>query len=350
MRTLLLFTAAASVIAIGRPQDPPKQPRPKNSLLAKVFDKGPSLTYQGERVVTIKRRSGEQSYRELILKSGPNIKVKFFGATEVNGQIIVENSQTRWHYIPGRNEIRESPARREESLMFLIGPMMMGGGGIQGGQNSGRNGGGRREGGGQGGDRPGQRFEPSYKETDGDYIAGQRTRLLTLSDSASKKQLIKLWIEPLHGVILKRQAFGPRGEELGGFEFKTINFQPQFPASTFKPLSIAGAKKVTVEDLLKDEAKKLGVKPYRLQGQKEYRLLSARGFSQDKSKVLMMVYTNGQTRVTLFQVKGSFDPKRFKSEADRFASWTWSLDGVNFAIVGSLEQSKLQNLAKLVKA
>jgi outer membrane lipoprotein-sorting protein len=359
MRRLLLLTVAFFGAGLGVAQE--QAPRPTHPLLEKVFSKGASLTYQGERIVTIRRRDNKETlYREVIAKKGANIKIKFFGATDINGQIIVENGVKRWHYIPERKEIRESPARQEESLMFLIGPMMMGGSGRPPSGQSGPRGGEpekRREQGGQRGNGGGgqprfeQRLAPVFKESDGGFVAGQRTRLLVISDSRSKQALMKLWIEPTHAVILKRLAFDPKGQLIGSFEFQTINFQPTFTATTFNPLSVPGAKIITVEDILRAEAKKLSLKPYRLVGDKEYLLLSARGFEQDHSKIMVMVYSNGRNRLTLFQVKGGFDPDKFKNEAgSRFITHTWAADGVNFAIVGNLELSKLKALAKKVKA
>lgn len=333
MHRLALSGFLIAVVTASTWAQPGPPHKEQHALLKKVAAAQSTYKFSGERLVVMPRRDGSVRFTEKIWRNGSQLRSEFLGDEKFKGQIIVENKDRRLHLIPSLKIVRESAPRQDEALNFILG---------MGGQP--RNGSRRSD------ERDKPKFEIKFSESDGGKIAGYNTRLLQMSGS-NGRVLQKFWIETNRSFILKHSAFDGNGREWGGFEYRKIQFNPSLSSSLFTLKMPQGYRLITLLDDLKEQAGKLGLKAYRLQSAQGYRLIGVRGIADPKTKVLTQTYTNGKTRLTLYQVKGEFDTDRFKSAAGgRFNVHVWSADGVRFLIMGELSESELKSLAGKVKA
>lgn len=326
---LLLVLCLAATVPAGAQRKPGQGEGPPQ-IMRRVFEMRSKVKFVGVRFVQHVDRGAQRVVKEKLSRDGVRIRIETIDGP-LAGQIAVEDNETRRVWSPRENTIREMPARESEFFMRL---------GKMGGHST--EGRGRPE----GNNRPPQE-RPKPSESDGGLVAGVPTRLLELKTSEGKV-INQTWIDPVHGVILKFQNFDRSGKRNGYLEFKSIKFDTPIAASQFT-ISKPGARIVTPADELKQFAHELGFKPYRLPQSSGWRLVSVRKMEPKGTKVLMEVYRNQRSQVSLFVLQGNLDAERLKSlQGGRTNTHVWDRDGVRMALIGNLNLEGLRRLAQAV--
>lgn len=233
-------------------------------------------------------------------------------------------------------------------MMFLRGGARRGGDrrpeGAPGGAGSGnRPPGESRRGGGRGG--PWQ--PPKVEREAGQRVAGLDATVLAFK-GAQDKVYARMWIEPNRKMVLKSQAYGPDGKVFGGFEFVAIKFDPKIPPQAFT-LNIPGAKRVTSQDEAELAFKSLKMPVMGLEPESGWSLTNVRKMDTENVKFVSLSYSSKDSRVTLFVMSGRPDGERLKHMAGGRANiYTWKKSGLNFVLMGRMEDSALKALSQKV--
>lgn len=296
----------------GLPKDLPP-------VLRKAFASAFKLRYSAERVVSFRRGPDRRQHVEYVIKDGPRIRIWFPSDSAMAGQVIVENGTDRQHYLPSSNEIHVGPAMHDDAFdklrYFLrdVGPNRL-----------------------------------RVLTGNGEDVAGLKTSVVSFM--TSKGNIVqKLWIDERSGLIAKREMYDPAGGLVGSFEFKKINFSPSIRPDDFSIK--ARATIVTQEDLAKRSMAKAGLLPAFLPEEGGRRLIGSRLMDRNPASiVLILTYDLGRSTVSLFQVKGQFEPDRLNRMArGEFKTYSWQLQGRTFALIGEVDLDTLKRLADKVQ-
>jgi len=289
------------------------------ALMRKVFAMRDKVKFTGVRIVQHLEKGERQFVKERIFRDGVRVRIETMDGPK-SGQIAVENNETRRVWSSSDNTIREMPARESEFFMRL-------------GKMGGRPSEGRK-----------LRERPILQESDGGIVAGVSTRLLEFK-TPDGKVMSQTWIDPVHGVILKFQNLDQKGIRNGFLEFKSIKFDTQIAANNFV-IDKPDARLITPGDELKQFARDLGFKPYRLPQSSSWRLVSVRKMEPKGTKVLMQIYKNQRNQVSLFVIHGNLNEERLKHlQGGRTNTHVWDRDGVRMVLIGNLEPEGLLRLA-----
>jgi outer membrane lipoprotein-sorting protein len=276
-----------------------------------------TLRYSGRRTVEFLSGADRKVHVEFVLKDGPRSRVWFPSDSPFAGQVIVEKGGKRTHYFPGRDAVETSTARGEEALARFVEMI-----------------------------KNARRMRITVRP--GGQVAGVKTQEAAVQDP-SGNVVQRLWIDPDTGMILKRELYDRVGSKVGSFEFQTINYRPVIQPGDFE-IARAGARRLKMRDRLLELSKDSGMVPYALEPAGGYNLIAARVLGKNRNAAtLVQTYRGPKGALTLFQTKAPIDAQRLKRlGADRYQSYTWKLDGVNFALVGDLSVAELRRVAGLV--
>lgn len=315
----LLWTAllAACLLAIAAPQNQRRSGTTSvHPLLAKAFRAQRTLKFAGIRSVEVSRSGRKIKFQQRIVRNGRKVRVEFVDGPFAN-QILVEDGETRLHYIPARKIIKEGRADRDELMFGLLGMSRY----------------------------RGRDLKVSVK--DGGSIAGVKAKLATLAASGRTRE--HLWIDEDKGLVLKKKVYSEKGEVTGSYAYTRLTYSPRLTDATFQ-LNISGAKRVTLDEQLISHAKSVGISPYRLKTSTGYKLISVMPIDSERAKGLIQSYTSGRNRVTLFVMKGAFDEAQLRKRAgDRTRVVTWARSGLNFALIGEVSSEELTRLSRSLK-
>lgn len=317
---VLLALAAPALAQRGHGQRqgrPPMGPPNIHPLLRKVFDMRNKVKMTGVRELSHLEQGQRKLTTERIYRDGARIKTIVLDKGSGKGMEAVEDSRRRLVWNPELNEIRES-APREAEFFLRFGRM-------------------------------GGKFKPDegVEESDGGNVAGVPTRQLQFG-APGQKPFSRVWIDAAHGVILKFQTFDKTGNVSGSMEFTSVEFSPTFPPGTFE-LKKPGARFVSTSDDLAKFARELGMKPYRLPVDDQWKLVGVRKLTPKGVKVLMQTYFGPESRVSLFQIQGSVDAERLrKMEGATTKSYVWTKDGAKLVLIGNRSEEDLRRLSTRV--
>ncbi len=206
MNARLVLAASCFVLALETPAQPARAriDRLKSDvpvLLIRAIRAQPSLRYTGEYTVEFKQAGSPLRHVEDITRDGYRYRIDFPAGSQFAGQVIVEDQKVRLHYRPIPNEIIQQPPRHGEAWEKIANLATD------------------------------KHF--SLSVVPGDIIAGLRTDQLVVADK-SGNVLQRLYIEPISGVIMKRQIFDLVGTQQGFFEFTQINLSPRINPDDFR--------------------------------------------------------------------------------------------------------------------
>lgn len=281
-------------------------------VLRKALFGGHRLHYIGTRIVDFRRNGVTTHHAETITRAGNFVRIDFPEGSPQSGQVIVENSRERRHYFPDKNEIHILPPRHDEAFERLKRLVSKG----------------------------------TLSTMAGQPVAGLHTEQVVVSDKDGNV-VERLFIHPESGMILKRQLFDAVGTPVGGFEFISIEMDPQIDPAVFK-LRRNGATILTPVDLLERTARKSGFSAAALPPSTGFRLEGSVVRKLHGTDVLQENYGGPfGARLTLFQLKTSISPDRLRQYADRqdYQFVYWHADGNTFVLVGSVDTPTLLQVA-----
>lgn len=347
---LAIAGTAAAGLALGQGGPPPGRPPGMHPLIEAAVKASSSLRFAGVREVTFPQQGGGVSrFREKVLQDGRRRRIEYAAGGPFGGHISVDDGQIWLQYNPEKNEIRERPTMGGDPwMMFLRGGPRRGGerrpeGGPRGEGVGSRPPGEPRRGGTRGGPWQPPRVEREASQK----VAGLDSTVLAFK-GAQDKVYARLWIEPNRKMVLKSQAYGPDGKVFGGFEFVAIKFDPKIPAQAFT-LNITGAKRVTSQDEAASAFKSLKMPVMGLAPDTGWRLTNVRKMDTENVKFVSLSYSSSENRVTLFVMSGKPDGEKLKQMAGGRANiFTWKKSGLNFVLMGRMEDSALKELSQKV--
>lgn len=318
--TVVFLALATLAMAQRRPGDrhgPPPNAQNLHPLLRKVMEMRDKVKLAGVREIAHLEQGERKLTTERVFRDGSRIKTIVTDGGPGKGMEAVEDSRRRMVWNPRLNEIRES-APREAEFFLRFGRM-------------------------------GGKFRPkeSIVESDGGTVAGVSTRQLEFA-APGQRPVSRVWIDAVHGVVLKFQTFDKNGNLGGSMEYTWVQFSPTFPAGTFD-LNKPGARFVSTEDDLVRAARELGMRPYRLPTGAGWKLVGVRKMTPKGVKVLMQTYFGPEARVSLFQIQGDVNAERLrKMEGSTTKSYVWTKDGAKLVLIGNRPEEDLRRLAARV--
>jgi outer membrane lipoprotein-sorting protein len=284
-------------------------------LIKKVVDASGRLRYSGTRVVLLKFGPDQQRHVEIVKKAGPKTRIEFPEEGSFRGQIIVETENERRHYFPEKNQIEVLPPRRDE----LNGRWL----------KMGRRGG----------------PKPTFKIANGSVILGVPTKQVEVG-AENGFVFQRMWVDPRTGLVLKREMYGRDGTIQASSEFTKLDYSPDFSRSDFV-LNVSGAKIVTPRDRLGELLQKEGYLNVSLSPKDPFKLESCRIQRIGNVPALVQDYVNKDGRVTLFQFRADVDQNRLrKFGRGEVRTISWQRNGSTFVLLGTPNESKLQEIAQ----
>lgn len=318
----LCVAIAGCVVAQRRPGPPPPPPGPgmRPDLLRKLIESQARLRYAGTRVVELGAGPMRRAHREIVLRAGPLMRTEFPPGSEAAGQIIVENGQVRRHFFPDLDEIRIMPARREEALERLNGLF-----------------------------RQVQERRAQLRTRPGGQVAGYRTLLLEFLDPR-ENPIQRLWIEPEHGMVLKRELFDPAGGRIGYFEFTEVNFNPLIREGDFE-INRRGAKIVTLDQYLERLARRLSLRPIRVPPNSGFQLFQVRSLKLAGVDAIEMSFEGPAASFSVFLVRGEVDAARLQNALDPSMSCrVWRDGDQTVALIGHAPREAWERIARMIQS
>jgi outer membrane lipoprotein-sorting protein len=274
------------------------------------------LRFSGERTLEFAGKNLRRSHVEIVVHDGDRTRVEFPAGTPLAGQIIVEDAAQRQQYLPRRNEIEVLPPRNDVTMVRL-----------------------------------GNLFKRAVNQGwtigtgTGILVAGIQTDETFLRDPKGVTRQ-RMWIDPETGMILKRIVYTPNGDFQAGFEYTKIEFNPRLWAGVFA-INHPGARLVTPDMRAKALAAKNGFTRVAPPSGSEYKLENSRMVNLPSQQALLEVYSGPSGRLSLFHLRSMIDPLKLQQFSQgRFHVYTWQRNGETLALVGDIDERRLEEVAK----
>ncbi|MDX2065713.1 MAG: hypothetical protein SFX74_08240 [Fimbriimonadaceae bacterium] len=286
-------------------------------LFELAVQRATTLRYVGKRMVTLLEGGDGTPTLEYVTRDGLRLRIDYPNDSPFAGHVILETLKERRHFIPNENIVRQLPPRRAEALNRLA--MMI--------------------------RRPGSRFRQLVEN--GPTIAGRATRELSIADGRGRT-LQRLAIDPTTGAVLRSEVYNPRGDLLGRFEFREIEFRDRIDPSLFR-LNVKGARTVNPRDEAVRLARQYKFVPVFIPAETGYRLESSRIVRPMGRVTLVQSYVGGAGRLTFFQTNETIDPERLgRLGREDLKLETWRLGKRSFALIGG-KADDVVRIAALMK-
>lgn len=302
----------------------PVRPRPRPVVVTPAFlppavEKALAssrLPYSGVRTLEFVGKKGRQTHVEFVIHDGDRTRIEFPQGTPFAGQVVVEDAKQRQQYFPKRNEIEILPPRNDVTMVRLENAF-----------------------------RKAARSGWVIGTLPGEDIAGYATVQAYVNDPRGNVRQ-RLWIDPNTGMILRRVIFAPGGALQAGFEFTQLRYNPSIPGGTFV-LNKPGARIVTPQMKAQALAAKNGFKPLQAPQSGGFRLESARIATIGGETALVEVYAGPAGRISVFHLRSQLDPSRLQEVAQgRYRVYTWQRNGETLALVGDIDDRRLQEVVR----
>ncbi len=284
------------------------------SHIRRILDASKTTSFAGIRRVTVKGRDDRPTtFSERVLKSGDKWQISYPDDSPFAGQRVYEVGSERFTYNGATNEVRVSPSRIQQELDGLRYWL-----------------------------EPGSSDRTVSRFTSPD-IAGRTVVGLRLT--SGRGPTMEVCFDRAKGSILKWTTLDSKGRVIAGFEYDSITFDVKISPREFVPPR--GAKIVRLTDELRTVCQGLGMRPYTIPESTGYRLLSVSKFQHDDNVGYRQFFSKGESRVSLFVLKGSAE---FGRQSGRMQVYKWQKDGNTFVLVGSHSADELRRLAQAVRS
>lgn len=299
--------AARRVVRAGNPQNSNIPEIVKKALKAQRY-----LRFQGRRVVTIRREGVNSSFEDLVWQDGKSTRVEYPPGSTRAGQIIVDANGERRHYFPSEGEIEIARSKGSGLPSGNVGALSR---------------------------RAGARFVIGGTE----MIAGVGCQVVEAEGPNGAG--LRLWIDPVSGMVLRRETYDLSGNLVAGFEFTQIEIGASMSPATFT-LDVPNARIVTSNERIERIGRKHGFEPLRLPESSPFNLDGGRVMKTAGREAFVQMYSGPGGRFSLFRVRGEVDPQELQRKAKGFRSLTWTRNGETLALVGDVDESTLRTVAE----
>lgn len=305
--------------SLAFPQAPNRKIIPPKADLPPIITKalGSSrLRFSGERTLQFAARALRRSHTEIVIHDGDRTRVEFPAGSPLAGQVIVEDGNQRQQYLPRGNEIEILPPRNDVTMLRL-----------------------------------GNVFKHALNQGwtigtgTGVLLAGVQTQEAFIKDPKGVTRQ-RLWIDPATGMILKRIVYTPGGDFQAGFEYTSIDYSTRLWPGVFA-INKPGARIITPDMRAKALAAKGGFTRVAPPAGSPFKLENSRMVNLPNQQALLEVYSGPSGRVSLFHLRSMIDPQKLQQFAQgRYHVYTWQRNGETLALVGDIDERRLEELAK----
>jgi len=288
--------------------------QPLPPILQKVVQQSSYLRFQATRTVEVRIKDHYVTHVEYVLRNGRQERIEFPADSAFKNQVIVDNGTERKRYLPRKNQVTVQPSFQDEALNGLV-------------------------------DRNGRMRKRRVELANGGAIVGINTIRADI-ETAKGQVRQQLWIDPSSGAVLKRVGYDAQGQEVAGFQYTAINYNPRLNSQQFE-LNPKGAIIITPMDDLVRIAHRLGLPDYALDGNSRFKLISARRIDKGNIPILSTLYQGPHgERVSVFELIQSVDENKLRATAGKGSNVKVIQIGVvNLAIIGPMTASGLNQLA-----
>lgn len=286
-------------------------------LLLRAIRAQPSLRYKGAYTTEFRQGPASIRHQEYITREGDRYRIDFPNDSQFAGQVIIENSRERLHYHPITNEIVQQPPRHGEVWERIA--------------NLANN----------------RKFV--LTTVPGELIAGMRTEELVVSDRAGNL-VQRLYIEPISGLIMKRQLFDFVGTQIGYFEFTEVALNPKIEPDTFV-IKRRDARVITPRIQLERLCRRRGFHVVFLPPSSGYKLEGASPRNFAGTDGLVQSYLNGNERLWVYDLKGPINANRLRQNAGRdLHVHSFELNGETIVLMAKIDEQTLARFATLMES
>jgi outer membrane lipoprotein-sorting protein len=266
-----------------------------------------SIRLQGTRMVEVQTGGNTRRYYELVLRDGPRMRIEFPKGSPFEGQIVVDDGVKRLTYNPKTRATHESPAKPEDGIIKRLA-----GKGL------------------------------SVKIEPGGRIAGYQTQQIE-ARSPQGALLLRAWVDPTRGAILKRELYDAQGRRIALSEFTEVRFGVPIPPGSFT----IDPRDPLVDDLQR-ACRTAGFEPVRLPENTGYRLKKVQGRTNGRIPMVTQTYAGNGTRLSLILVGGTVDPNRLKKFSNnKLNSITWRTGMTTAVLIGEVSDTELGRLSRM---
>lgn len=335
VRTWLALAAVALALASwaqgprppgpAGPRGPGPGPGPQRPIDPKV-DELTNLIWRqrdrvrldGRREVFLRTPQGIHRVQERVIRRGQDVRTEFLTGP-LAGQIAIDNGRFRVLFRPGSRQVRMSPSMAEDHVERTMRMMRV----------------------------PG-RFR--VEVSPGGTVAGQRTVVLEMFARHAQTPSVKSWVEPTHGVVLKREMYDPAGVVWSSFEFTQVNLRPTIADRAFET-GIADPEYITPVEDLRRLARSLELPAAHLPPESGFVLnhVGPMRSGPGQGAIIRQTYLGERGLLSLFIVDGTVNPDRLRRLAGgRAKHHVWAWKGVTLVLMGDLSPDELRRLARQV--
>jgi hypothetical protein len=284
-------------------------------LLRRSIESADRQRFSGLRRVEFRREGKTLAYDEVVVRDGVRMRIEFPEGSRLAGQIIVDDGQTRLHFFPDKNEIRQLPSRIDPATRRLRRLLERGDSRLR------------------------------FRREGAVRIAGLRAESIAIEDSGGNV-VQRMRIEPRTAVVLSRTLYDPVGTALGGFEFTRIDLRPRIRPDVFRIVR-RGATLRTPLSTLAEAVQSGEFLPVRLGPESGYRLEYVRKIDAEGREALVQGYRKDAERITLVQSRRPIQEAQLKRlSSGRVQVHRWTESGRTFLLMGSVSQDALRLLVR----
>lgn len=317
---LALLSACWLVAGIGFATAQAQEVGEAERLIRHAMTTQSQVRFAGTRVVEVRIAGERRRHVEHVLRDGPRQRIEFEASSPMSGQIVVEDGERRMHFLPGRNEIRVSPPRRDAAMARLRQLLVA--------ARSGR---------------------VRVDVTDGPVTAGLATKRITFSDPQGNP-LTLLDLNPRSGIVVRREVRDATGARVGFYEFTSLRLQPNAGPEDFRIVR-RGAKLVYPQQELQRASRQLGVPALVLPDTEQFALEAIRVVEIGDTSVIEATYTGELGRLSMYIFKGSIDYTRLRRLAAESMSLARGARGeATFVLMAEIPAAALSEMTQNVQS
>jgi negative regulator of sigma E activity len=311
-----------------RPHIVPAAPTPPadqdaRNLLTKMLQAESSLAFTGQQITTLYRPRRTVTSQQTVYHDGANsLKMVYVGGpASVNGEQIVDDGNTFWHYTPSKNTLETGPSRVKRlrnRIRQLIRQINLG--------------------------------SLNVAVSGQDNIAGRACAIVDVRPVAGFGAWRRFWIDPTTGLQIKVEEYRADGSLESSSYFSQISVVSGFPPGTFAaPATPPTVNKQNVTpprpQTVAEAQGKVGFpirQPSYLPG--GYRLQSALVSRFRNQKMVVLRYVNGLNTLSIFETPADSPTDSAPISSPRADVALATVTGMKLVVVGTLGTDDLQRV------
>jgi negative regulator of sigma E activity len=320
---------------INRPRFIPATPAPPSpadqdarNLLTKMLEAESDLAFTGLQTTTLYRPRRTVTSQQTVYHDGArSLKMVYVGGPpSVNGEQIVDDGNTFWHYTPSRNTLETGPSRVKRlrnRIRQLIRQINLG--------------------------------SLNVTVTGQDNVAGRACSIVDVRPAAGFGAWRRFWIDPVTGLQIKVEEYRADGGMESSSYFSQIAVVSGFPPNTFSApatpptvnkQNVTQPKPQTVAEAQKRVAFIIRQPSYIPGG---YRLQSAQVSRFRNQQMVILRYVNSLNTLSIFETPADSPTDSAPATSPRRDVALATVSGMKLVVVGMLGPDDLQRVLASIR-